>query len=384
MSEIAHSKIGASSYYRWKACPGSVKLSQGIESQESVYAREGTLAHDVASGALENFFFQKGKPAVPPNMAQDFMPAIKVYVDVVKRVAKYANANSGLGHVLIENRFNLERVHKGLFGTADAVIYWPEEQKLTVIDYKHGAGIPVEAKNNLQLLYYGLGAMLSSGFRCNTLEVKIVQPRCPHHDGPERTWEIGIEGILDFMNQLGEDARATEVENAPLNPGGHCRFCPAASYKCPRVKENSLALAKKQFSPELGYDPQELKEVLDKIPMLEAYVKSVREFSYQEAMHGRGAKGYKLVQKRATRKWNKTDEEISKFLDNNFKLHDHALYTKKLLSPAQIEKLLPKDLRKDLEKLVVKESSGYKLVTESTKGISAKVDPKSQFKVISS
>jgi len=382
MSEIAHSKLGASSYYRWKACPGSVKLSEGIESTESSYAREGTLAHDVASGALDNFFFQKGKPAVPPNMASDFMPSIIVYVDAVKRVASYANAKADSGHILIENRFNLEKIHKGMFGTADAVIYWPDEKKLTVIDYKHGAGIPVEAINNLQLLYYGLGAMVSNGFRCNTLEVKIIQPRCPHKDGPERTWSIGILEILDFMQQLGEDARATEVENAPLNPGGHCRFCPAAPSKCPKLKEKALVEARKQFGAELAYDPIELKDVLDKIPMLEAYVKSVREFAYQEALKGRGASGYKLVQKRATRKWNKPDADISRFLDNNFKLHDHALYTKKLLSPAQIEKLIPKDNRKELEKLIVKESSGYKLVTEASPGIGAKLDPKSQFKVI--
>ncbi|MCH8328897.1 MAG: DUF2800 domain-containing protein, partial [Nanoarchaeota archaeon] len=48
-----HSKIGASSMYRWSNCPGSVKLSEGMTSESSIYAIEGTAAHEVVGLALE-------------------------------------------------------------------------------------------------------------------------------------------------------------------------------------------------------------------------------------------------------------------------------------------------------------------------------------------
>ena len=48
----AHSKIGASSMYRWSKCPGSVRLCEGIKSVSSVYADEGTRAHELAASLL--------------------------------------------------------------------------------------------------------------------------------------------------------------------------------------------------------------------------------------------------------------------------------------------------------------------------------------------
>ena len=48
----AHSRIGASSMHRWSACPGSVVLSEGIESRSSDDAKLGTAAHALAEACL--------------------------------------------------------------------------------------------------------------------------------------------------------------------------------------------------------------------------------------------------------------------------------------------------------------------------------------------
>jgi len=53
-----HSEFGASSAYRWMACPGSVSMSRGVPNTSSVYAEEGTAAHEMGELAIK-----AGKPA---------------------------------------------------------------------------------------------------------------------------------------------------------------------------------------------------------------------------------------------------------------------------------------------------------------------------------
>ena len=113
------------------------------------------------------------------------------------------------------------------------------------------------------------------------------------------------------------------------------------------------------------YDPTQLADALDRIPIMEAWIEGVREFAYNEAKRGEKIPGYKLVDKRATRKW--TDEvQVIQLLDLKGVAEED--YTeKKVLSPTQVEKRLGKSFMADLSEFVVKESSGTALVHESDK-----------------
>lgn len=77
MSQAAHSKIGASSMKRWAACPGSVKLSEGIESRSSVFAEEGAKAHELGEKWLK-----EGETALA-GYPIDMIEHVSVYVDAV-------------------------------------------------------------------------------------------------------------------------------------------------------------------------------------------------------------------------------------------------------------------------------------------------------------
>ncbi len=354
MGEVIHSPIGASSMYRWSKCPGSVKLSVGIESKSSSYAEEGTLAHDIAAGVLMG-------DAYPNDCTEEMKEAIEVYVQLVKEEAKTA-AKEGC---LIEKAFDLGTIHPGLYGTADCVIFDDKAKTLKVIDYKHGAGIPVEVENNLQLLYYGLGALLSTKFPADRVELIVCQPRCEHPDGPIRRWSIETMAMFNFIGQLKNAAEKTEDPNAPLVPGDHCRFCPASGV-CPSLQEKALAMAKEEFAPAKSYDPNRLSQILEWLPRLEAWAKNVREFAYREAEHGRTPPGYKLVQKRATRKW-KNETEAEKAIEKFYRLSHHDFHDTKIKSPAAFEKLVGKKDFKLIEDQIEKVSSGNTLVPESDK-----------------
>lgn len=378
-ADRAHSKIGPSALHRWGNCPGSVRMSEGIEKKSSIYADEGTAAHELAEWCLKN----NAHPADYPK------PSIKVRDnsfditdEMIEAVWSYVKPIQELGEewaVKIEHRFHLDGIHPDLFGTCDAVAYNRNTHELLVIDLKYGSGVAVEAVDNEQLKVYALGAMYGISEPVSKVTLRIVQPRCYHADGPIRSWDIDVLDLVEWSIMLQGLAAATDDPNAPMNPGEWCRWCPAAGM-CPALQERSMELAKNSFSiPVKGevYDARALSEVLDELPMIEAWIESVREFAYDEARHGRTPAGYKLVDKVARRKW-RDEDTVRAFCDAQG--WDEEEYTSKsLLSPAQLLKGVGKASKDELNQFVIAESSGTVLVHESDKRAAVKTDAATVF-----
>lgn len=353
-TETIHSSIGASSMYRWENCPGSVRLSKGVKSVASEWALEGTRAHEVAAAILTQDKFD------PADLPDDMLDAVRVYTDLIN------NELFIPGHIhKIEHHFSLEVLHPGLFGTADAVGWIEEEDLLKVYDYKHGAGLLVDVEGNSQLLYYALGAAYNFPYKPENIELVIVQPRCDHPQGVVRRWRISFLQLAEFAIRLKEAALRTEDPNAPLVTGDHCRFCPAAGF-CPERKKDALEVAKSQFmNLEVDqYDRDELGRILAKLDVLEEWAKSVRSFAYREAARGIKIPGHKLVAQRSNRRWAHDEAAVVPPL-LKAGLGKNDLYTIKLKSVAQIEKLMGAKQFKKLENLVEKVSGGEVLVPES-------------------
>ncbi len=378
MTLPVHSKLGASQMHRWEACPGSVRLSQGIEGTTSEYAAEGTVAHERAAHWLEKnqepllgMVYEAEGHTV--EVTQEMIDAILVYVDEVRGDAQAFAPTI----VRVEQRFHLKDVHADLYGTADCVVLSPQQKLLRVYDYKHGAGVPVEVKDNPQLLYYALGALLETKAAVDEVEIVVVQPRCYHPDGPVRRQRIKTVDLLDFSADLLEAVHRTEDPNAPLVPGDHCRWCKAAAI-CPALKEKATTLAKLEFTPVANYDARQLAETLDWLPVIEAWVENVRKFAYGEAQHGRCPPNYKLVEKVGRRAW--LDDYTAELELAKLGLTESDIYAeRKLNSPAQVEKKLKKSDRGVLDLLAATQSSGSTLVHESDKRPALKTDAATDF-----
>lgn len=247
----AHAVLGASSMYRWAACPGSVRLCADIHNYESSYAAEGSDAHALAAYLLTHGREAKNLVGCLMHLegreffvSQDMADAVDIYCDAVE-------ATPGTLH--IEKKFDLSSVYPGCFGTADAVKWDDKTKTLTVMDYKHGAGTPVAVKGNVQLRYYATGALLALGYPAEKVKLVIVQPRCKHADGVIRSEIIDALDLLDFCADLVAAAKATEEPNAPLVSGSHCFFCPAYRAKnCPALEKKAQDNAKKVFTPVTG------------------------------------------------------------------------------------------------------------------------------------
>jgi len=356
MSE--HSPIGASSYSRWKACPGSVKLSEGLEGQESPESIQGSRAHELGAIWIKNNSCPTRKFE---DLEQEDFEAVEVYVDFVNGLL--GGRNDANTHYWIEPRFDISNIYPGLYGTADFVCYSSRYEKLVVVDYKHGAGLPVEVKANSQLQYYGVAALLELGLPVKSVELVIVQPRCQHPEGPVRKWQTSPKALKDFLDQLVADAKRTEAPDAELSVGDWCRFCPAAPVNCPAVREKSIALGKEYFGPTIPYVPEKLSEVLRMLPVMESWIKNVKKFAEYEAQSGRIPPGFKIVSKRPMRKWKEgwTGERLAQ----EFGLKPPFMFDQKIKTPAQVEKMITKDMRPKVEGLIDRISSGYKLVEDT-------------------
>jgi hypothetical protein len=363
---MIHATLGASSAYRWMSCPGSVSLSKDIPRKETAYSKEGTAAHALSETAFaanlhpSNWLGEEIEGVV---VTQDMVIAVEVYVDFLKGLAVFEN------QLMLEHRFDLSKLNPPapMFGTSDCVCYLPGERKLIVADYKHGAGVPVEVEDNPQLKYYALGALLAldEKHRVDEIEMVIVQPRAPHKDGPIRRWSCSLTDLLDFSSELIESAHKAVSPTADLNPGKHCRFCPAQPM-CPSLHEETKALAKVEFSDKPLLDPRllsadEVGYILERADLIEDWVRSIRQHVQSELESGKNIPGWKLVPKRALRSW----VNEGKVLDwaKTTQLEEDELFDKKLKSPAALEKVVGK---KNLPtELFASVSSGYTLAPAS-------------------
>lgn len=365
-----HSEHGASSAYRWLACPGSVSLSRGIPNKSSEYAIEGTVAHALAELALKkerDADFWVGMEVEGWEVTEEMAEAVQVYVDHVKRVMQPGD------ELRLEARVTLERLNppRPMFGTCDCLIYRRSEKTLFVYDYKHGAGVSVDAVGNKQLRYYALGALLSleKDEPCEKIVAGIVQPRANHPDGPIREENFGAGDLLDFASELIEGVENTLKPDAALVPGNHCRFCKASAV-CPARRDQAFELARIEFGevmPEV-IDPrvmpiETVASLLSKADQIESWITSLRSHVMSELEAGRHVPGFKLVNKRASRVWN-NQQALTEWAASRG-LADDELFDRKVKSPAQLEKIVGK---KNLPtELVSSVSSGVTLAREDDK-----------------
>lgn len=361
-----HSPTGASSMYRWEACPGSVSLCSTVPpAPSSVYAEEGTKAHEMAAECLRD----GGQIVCPDTEMRD---AVNVYREVCSGYFTPAHQKLGAQR-WIEQKLDASHEIPGLYGTVDCLIYWPWLRKVIVIDFKYGSGVYVGAKENTQLLYYAVAAAcaIEDIGEIDRAELVIVQPRLVAGDDEGvRRAEVTDEELGAFLDRVKHAINATRDPKAPLNAGDHCRFCPAAAV-CPELgKARDLALlsdfGKPVEAPQGGYSPETIKKALDSLDALKAYIKAVDELAYRELEAGREIPGYKLVAKRPTRKIPEGDaarvEEILSAVGYGV---THIKTEPELKSPAQLEKAIKKEHRALIAPYIVSESSGHVVVPES-------------------
>lgn len=377
-----HSGVGASSMYRWEACPGSVALAATVPAGPSTpYAEEGTHAHTLAAEWLVS-----GKePTFPSAEMRD---AVKIYVDFCNRY--YSSSHVKLGAVRgVETFFdNSDRV-PGMYSTVDYWAYWPWLKRLLVADFKYGAGVFVDVEDNTQAQYYAVGLIMSKPdfFQVDTVELAIVQPRCMKDTEVEgiRIAEISRFDLDIFKNRVIQGIGATRKPNAPLVSGKHCRFCPAGAL-CPEIIRQKDAALAGDFAvipsdATQVYDVRKLAAALEQREAVKSYLSKLDEFAYQEMSRGVEIPGWKLVEKRGRREYKNPELTMNTLKAAGIPDKD-MMTTPELKSPAQLEASLDKRYKGLIAEHTEIKSSGTTIAPASDKRPAVTKKPEDDFQAV--
>lgn len=230
-ADRAHARLSASGSSIWLNCQQSAVLSKELERRSSVWADEGTRAHEVAETILRGH-----QPAqdVPEEMIKNVEPYVRTVLDITSR-AKVAHIERKLS---LSGLWFPERPPEDLFGTVD--FYAVVGSTLHVVDLKYGKYHVVEVTGSTQLRFYALAAYLdlspADRVAVDWIVMTIVQPRAPHEDGPVRSWSVSVLDLLDWgYDEVTPTVEAIVEERTglTLQEGPWCRWCPAQMQHCP-------------------------------------------------------------------------------------------------------------------------------------------------------
>lgn len=323
-----HAKLSPSSAHRWLHCPPSVKLSEQFEEQESIYASEGTCAHQLAEYQVRRYLCEEVVNPIEhlTYFNEEMSEHAKDYVTYIKDIVSvYAEP-----FISVEERLDLSSVVPESFGTADCIVI--ANNDLHIVDYKYGQGVLVEAADNPQLQLYAIGALAKYAplFEIKDIYMHIYQPRKSNACMAYMT----AKDLQAWAKEVAKVARLAYEGAGEYQAGAWCRFCPARC-ACRERAEKMTEIVKKEF-PVIGLlTDDEIAMYLDKIDEINAWTKDLFEYALKNALAGKKYKGFKLVEGRSVRRF-RDEEAVASILE----LEGEEPYQQKLKGMTEITKML--------------------------------------------
>lgn len=316
-----HAILGPSSAYRWLVCHPSARFEEQIEEEDSIYSREGTLAHDLAALILsaragllpKKYNFNAELKRIETEVINfydeishgdaDSEAEFNVMYEAAEEWATVITDMGGTIHVEIE--YDLSDYVPVSFGTSDATA--ENKTVLFINDYKYGAGVAVNPIKNKQLMLYGLGALLlnqKKGRQIKTVVLGIFQPRA----GGYSSWEISAEKLIEWAETEVKPAALIAISGGgEFKPGPHCQFCKART-RCAAFYDKFARL--QNLSDKRVMTDDQRAEVLLFGSVLSSWVKKVEERAVSDLQRGLPVPGFKLVKGRGNRSFKNEDNVV--------------------------------------------------------------------------
>ena len=158
-----HALLSASSSKQWLHCPPSVRLQEGFPNESSVYAAEGTFAHEVCEYKVRKYLKERVKrPQSEEFDTEEIEQITDVYAEFVITIIEQMKQNGCEPLAFVEERVDYSHIAPSGFGTADMLIIGKDENGrglLHVCDFKTGKGVFVDADHNSQMMLYSSAQM---------------------------------------------------------------------------------------------------------------------------------------------------------------------------------------------------------------------------------
>lgn len=380
-----HAILGPSAASRWLTCTPSARFEQFQPNDETSYAREGTIAHEIAalilavrSGtyldtheaflndldileqAADDFY----KEAGTPSEFQTMLDYAEDYAQFVLNLAPHGDVIIGgehlernfdpiAKHILIENRYEVfEYVPLG-FGTSDHTTR--TKKVLYITDYKYGQGVRVSAVKNTQMMLYGLGGLkkaIADGWHeIGKIVLSIYQPRA----GGSSSWQISASELIEWGNvEVKPKALQAIAGVGEFVPGKHCQFCKARNV-CAAFYEEFETVSLLKDKRLITKD--QLNYLLNVGPAVATWIKKKLDDTVQRMQKGDTVEGYKLVKGRTTRTFTSEDAVVDILIGEGYE-SDEIFNEPVLRSLTDLEKALGKNKFNELLGTVVRKSEG--------------------------
>ncbi len=372
-AERDHAILSPSSAKRWINCTPSALLAEAAGSKSSVYAEEGTIAHEIAEYALTKYLEGTYDPIIDEGMpireehfqnplfSIDMANCIRKYCDYVIGEGYEMQKQDGACQMFLERKVDITDYAPDSFGSVDVTLV--SDKTIHIIDLKYGAGVKVFADHNEQMMMYALGVLKAAvSDRITKIRMTIAQVRLDHYD----TFEMSKSDLLDWAEKVLKPAGKAAIQGKGKQViGSWCGFCPVKA-QCRAQRDAILADFEEKPEPLLLSD-EEIVDLIGKIDTCKSWIESVNKYVYDRAIQGHKWEGYKLVAGRTSRVI-KDEAKIRQALLNEY-LEDEVLNIK-LKGIGDLEKLLGKKVFSARFGDAIESRPGApKLVPESAKGV---------------
>lgn len=336
MPPSEHAVLSASSANMWLHCPPSVRLSEGYMDKASVFAMEGTSAHELCEYKLRSAL---GMEAENPTENLDFYntemeECAEDYATYILGLVEKAKETCSDPVVMVEQRVDFSRYVPEGFGTADCIII--ADETLNIVDYKHGKGVEVSAEDNPQMKLYALGALelFDCLYDISKVQMTIFQPRLSNVS----VFVMDKADLLYWANdELTAKAELAFEGKGELCCVEWCKFCKAKSNCRERARVN-MEMAQYEFRKSSLLTDEEVVKILSRIDELTSWASDVKNFALEQAVRGKQWPGWKVVEGRSNRKY--TDEgAVAQVVKNA----GYNPYDEKIMGITNMTKMLGKE-----------------------------------------
>jgi len=361
----AHARLSPNAAARWMSCPGSVRMCESVVDSSSDYADRGTACHAVLERVLNGggpaTLFVGEKIAVGEDGRAteiEITAEMAGWVDeAASWVRNYLEEHPG-SHLRTEERIIVGRAFgepDDLWGTADVVIAGPDE--LVVADAKFGY-VEVAAVDNPQLILYVIGGAAEYGWIHERYRIAVLQPQA----GEPKVHALSRAELQDYVRRYAPKIAATHVPDAPLIPSDKaCRWCEAAGV-CPELQKRALVLAQREFASVETLPPEQLAALIQHADRIRAGLKAAELHALKLIQLGGRVLGFKIVAGDKHRVWKDEGKAVRQLRGLGYDKDDIA--PRKLLTPAQAEKLVGRAAARLLAPIIEKPKGDATLAPE--------------------